>query len=89
MRQNVADCPKAGNLSLIHFLHARDTFLQCGEDFDTLNGVDAEICFKSHGRFQHLFGVAGFFGNQSKKNWLEVGGWRRDRFLMVAARWGR
>ena len=48
MRNNIPNRPQGGDLCLVHFLHARDTFLQCGENFDALDGVDAEVCFQGH-----------------------------------------
>ena len=48
MGDDVADSAEAGDLSLIHFLHAGDALLQCGEDFDALDGVDAKVGLKRH-----------------------------------------
>ena len=85
MCDDVADRAQSGDLGLVHLRKAGNLFLQCGEDFDALDGINAEVCFKSHRGLQHLFGIASLLGDQSKKNGLNVAAWRSDHLLIVDA----
>ena len=43
---------------------AGEAFLERGEYFDALDGVDAQIGIHAHVQFQHFLGVAGFFADR-------------------------
>ncbi len=50
-----------------------------GEDFDALDGVDAQVGVQRHAGFEHLGGVAGLFGDDGQHDGVEI----RERELLI------
>ena len=65
---------QAGEFGGGDFGCAGEVGLECGEDFDLLDGVDAEFGFHFHAEAEHVGGVAGFLRHDRQDH---VGGGSR------------
>ena len=68
---DLAEGAQAGHDGGVEFGQGRDALAHGGEDFDALDGVDAEVGVERHARFEHFGWVAGLLGDDGQHDGVQ------------------